>query len=61
MEKPRTKRFLEELRSTLCRLDKPTAVIIPAGHRQHKQQRCGKGDYCHIFKRLSVFLATNII
>lgn len=29
MENPRTKRFLEEFRSTSCRLDRPTAVIIP--------------------------------
>lgn len=29
MEKPRTKRFLEEFKSTSCRFDRPTAVIIP--------------------------------
>lgn len=29
MENPRTKRFLEEFKSTSCRLERPTAVIIP--------------------------------
>lgn len=29
IEKPRTKRFLDEFKSTSCRLDSPTAVIIP--------------------------------
>ena len=29
MEKPRTKRFLVELRSTNCRLERPTAVMMP--------------------------------
>ena len=29
MEKPKTKRFREELRSVNCRLEIPTAVIIP--------------------------------
>lgn len=29
MENPRTKRFRDELRSTNCTLDNPTAVIMP--------------------------------
>lgn len=29
IENPRTKRFLDEFKSTSCRLDRPTAVIIP--------------------------------
>ncbi len=39
MEKPRTKRFLEEFRSTLCRFDSPTAVIIPV-YKLKTQQTC---------------------
>lgn len=38
MENPRTKRFLEEFRSTSCRLDRPTAVIIP----EPQQNTCVK-------------------
>lgn len=30
IENPNTKRFREEFMSTNCRLDSPTAVIIPA-------------------------------
>lgn len=30
MENPNTKRLREEFMSTNCRLDSPTAVIIPA-------------------------------
>lgn len=29
IENPRTKRFLDEFKSTSCRFDSPTAVIIP--------------------------------
>lgn len=32
IENPRTKRFLDEFKSTNCRLERPTAVIIPGGH-----------------------------
>lgn len=42
MEKPKTKRFLEELRSTNCRLDSPTAVIIP-NRVQNSAPRTGSG------------------
>lgn len=42
MEKPRTKRFLEELRSTNCRLDRPTAVIMPK-RVQNKAPKTGSG------------------
>lgn len=33
IENPKTKRFLEEFRSTNCRLERPTAVIIPEKHK----------------------------
>lgn len=33
MENPRTKRFLDEFKSTSCRLERPTAVIIPEKHQ----------------------------
>lgn len=42
MEKPKTKRFLEELRSTNCRLESPTAVIIP-NSVQNRAPRTGSG------------------
>ncbi len=37
IENPRTKRFLDEFKSTSCRLDRPTAVIIPEKKKKNQQ------------------------
>lgn len=43
MEKPRTNRLRDELRSTNCRLERPTAVIMP-NNVQNSAPRTGSGN-----------------
>lgn len=43
MEKPRTNRLRDELRSTNCRLERPTAVIMP-NSVQNSAPRTGSGN-----------------
>ncbi len=44
IENPRTKRFLDEFKSTSCRLDRPTAVIIP-----EKKKKSTNHDYVMVW------------
>lgn len=50
MENPRTKRFLEEFKSTSCRLERPTAVIIPEQgmHLHHCNRNTCKHRQTHV-------------
>ena len=60
MEKPKTKRFLEELRSTNCRLESPTAVIIP-NKVQNRAPRTGSGREANRALNLPTMPSSNIM